>query len=216
MRGMKKLVIGCLFFVLLLGIGGAIAGYFFVYRPAKQYVASFAELSKVAEADARVANRSAFTPPATGELTPQMVQRFMAVQDTVKTRLGTRMDTLQEKYRRFDNEQERPGIADVIGAYRDIAGVITEAKVAQVDALNAQGFSLAEYAWVRREVYRAAGLPGPGIDLSKIAEAIQQGKVPEGPVQETLAGNAPAANRTLVAPHAKRLEEQVALAWFGL
>jgi len=216
MRGMKKLVIGCLFFVLLLGIGGAIAGYFFVYRPARQYVASFAELSKVAEADTRVANTSAFTPPASGELTPQMVERFMAVQDAIKSRLGTRMDMLQEKYKKFDNQTERPGIADVIGAYRDIAGIITEAKLAQVDALNAQQFSLAEYAWVRNEVYRAAGLPAPGFDLSKIAEAVQQGKVPEGPIQDTLAGNAPLANRTLVAPHVKRLEEQVALAWFGL
>lgn len=215
MRGMKKLVIGCLLLVVLLGVGGAIASYF-IYRSAKQYVASFTELSKVAEADARVANTAAFAPPASSELSPQMVERFMAVQEAIRTRLGSRMDALQEKYKRFDNQQEQPGLTDLIGAYRDLAGIITEAKQAQVDALNAQSFSLAEYAWVRREVYRAAGLPGPGLDLSKIVEALQSGQMPEGPVQDTLAGSAPPANRTLVAPHVKRLEEQVALAWFGL
>ena len=64
---------------------------------------------------------------------------------------------------------EGVALTDVVGAYRDLFGVIAEAKHAQVDALNAQAFSLDEYAWVKSRFYEAAGVTVTGIDFREMA-----------------------------------------------
>ncbi|MGI9175298.1 MAG: hypothetical protein ACR2GR_08270 [Rhodothermales bacterium] len=97
-------------------------------------------------------------------------------------------------------------------------GVITEAKRIQVEALNRQDFSLEEYAWVRREAYRAAGLPVLNVGLMEAVEAAQNGNT-EALTQQTLSGDslsAPEPNRRLVQAHQEQLERMAGLAFFGL
>ena len=161
---MKKLVIGCGLALVLAAIAASAGFYYFVYRPARTFVASMSQLGEVAELDAKVTNTRPFTAPADDTLTEAQVKRFVAVQESLHARMGTRATELQAKYKALDERKESGSVAltELVGAYRDLFGVIAEAKRAQVDALNAQAFSLDEYAWVKSRFYEAAGRDGHG------------------------------------------------------
>ena len=218
---MKKFLIGCLALVVVLGIGGAIGGYYFVYRPIRAYAAEFAKLKEIPELNQQVRKTAAFIPAADNGLTSDGVERFIRAQRAIQVKLGPRLDELRAKYRTFDQSQgseHKPSFSELTGALKDLAGLIVEAKRAQVEALNQNDFSLAEYDWTRHRVYEAAGIP---VDASfeKAMHDIGQGKqveqAPTSPGPEPEA-TVPANNRTLVAPHVKELGERVALAFFGL
>lgn len=222
---MKKLVIGCGLALVLFGVAAAVAGYYFVVRPARAFMASMTELSEVADLDTALTNTSAFTAPADATLTPAQVQRYVAVQEAVKTRLGSRFAELKAKYEQLDGSaregQRSIRVTEAVGAYRDLFGLIGDARRAQVDALNAQQFSRDEYSWVRLRVFEAAGLSVTGVDLSELVDQIKQGDL-QLPSQETTPTfdtpdrGVPEQNKALVAPHAAALKEWIPYAMFGL
>jgi len=174
----KKLVIGCGLAMVLAAIAATAGFYYFVYRPARTFVASMSQLGEVAELDAKVANTRPFTAPADDTLTEAQVKRFVAVQESLHARMGTRATELQTKYKALEERKEQGGrvaLTDLVGAYKDLFGVIAEAKRAQVDALNAQAFSLDEYSWVKSRFYEAAGVNVTGIDFREMAGKMQNG-----------------------------------------
>ncbi len=237
---MKKIAIGCGLAALLLAIGGAVAMYYFVYKPARSFVASMTEIGDIAELDAKVANTAPFTGPADGTLTEAQVRRFAAVQEQMHARLGSRTTELQAKYKALDQSGRSPGVAEAVGAWHDLLGIIAEAKKAQVDALNAQQFSLAEYGWVKTRVFEAAGVTITGIDFRELAAQVQGGNLgalqemaekmksaaegtspspseaPRPPLADTPGVGIPDANRTLVAPYKEQLQTWMAYAAVGL
>ena len=135
---MKKLVIGCGLALVLFGITVAVAGYYFLLRPALAFKASMTELAAVADLDTALTNTRPFAPPADATLSPAQVQRFVAVQNVVKTRLGSRFTELKTKYEKLDGSgddgQRQIRLTEAVGAYQDLFGIITEARRAQVDA----------------------------------------------------------------------------------
>lgn len=221
---MKKLVMGCGCALVIVGIGMAVAGYYFVVRPAQTFVTSMTEISEVADLETALVNKATYTPPADATLAPAQVDRFMAVQQAVKAKLGTRFDELKAKYDQLDKdrrERERAvGFTEAVGAYRDLFALIAEARRAQVDALNAQQFSEGEYRWVRTRVFEAAGLEVSGVDLSDLVQKVQQGNftLPDDqPLKiDDAALRVPEANRSLVKPHLDALRDWLPFAVFGL
>ena len=237
---MKKLVIGCGLALVLVGVLGAVGAYVFVYRPAKALISSGSELmasvTRFNEIDARVANTASFAPPADGALTETQVSRYVAVMDSVHTKMGARATELETKYKALkDREGDAASIATVLGAYRDVFQIVLDAKEAQVAGLNAQNFSMEEYQWVRTRVYEAAGVQITGIDLRELAESASNGnfdalsKMAQDATNGTVdndtppifAGDTPGVgipdvNKTLVAPHKERLQTWFAYAMFGL
>ena len=174
---MKKLVIGCGLALVLLTIAASAGFYYFVYRPARSFVASMSQLGEVAQLDAKVVNTKPFTAPADDTLSEAQVRRFVSVQQSLHTRLGTRATELQAKYRAIDQRTGAGdvGLTDLVGAYHDLFGIIAEAKRAQVGALNAQEFSVDEYGWVKSRFYEAAGVTVTGIDFRELAGKMQRG-----------------------------------------
>ena len=217
---MKKWAIGCglaLLIVIVVGIG---AGYWFVYRPAKAYIASFAQLGQLVELDKNISNTSRFTAPENGELTEAMVARFVNVQEAMQAKLGARSAELKAKYdlieRAQKGENRSASLGEVLGAVKDLAGVIVEGKRAQVEGLNQAQFSLDEYQWVRQQVYAAAGLALSEIDLKNFANSVKSGRK-EVEVKKTDVDRAiPERNKELVKPYAQKLQEWMPLAFFGL
>src|SRR5690606_35635187 len=215
---------GCGCALVIVGIGMAVAGYYFVVRPARTFVASMTELSEVADLETALVNKADYTPPADAALAPAQVDRFIAVQTAVKTQLGTRFDELKAKYDQLDREvrdsQRSVRFTEALGAYHDLFGIIAEARRAQVDALNAQRFSEGEYRWVRTRVFEAAGLSVTGVDFSDVVDKVQQCNftLPDGqPLKlDDPARGVPEANRTLVKPHLEALEDWLPYAVFGL
>ena len=216
---MKKLLIACGVLVLLVIIAAAGAAYY-IYRQVAPTVAQFAELSKLPDIEKGIRNRARFEPPASAEVTESQIQKLVQVQAEVRKRLGTQVAAMEAKYKTLLEKKD----ADVVDgpallrAYGDLAVTWMEAKRAQVDALNAAGLSLEEYRWIREQAYRALGMPFMDLDLVKLADEARRGVPAE--VQNSLRGaleaTGPDSNRTLVAKFKKMLEENVALAAFGL
>lgn len=100
----------------------------------------------------------------------------------------------------------------------DLAGIYTEARRAQVDALNVQKFSDGEYTWVRLRVYEAAGMEAAsGLDMSKIEDLARQGAMKSNvKLPDIKKPDIPAANLKLVKPHLATLKEALPLAILGL
>ena len=221
---MKKLAIGCGIVLVLLMVGGAVAAYF-IYNKVKSTVTEFAALGEIPAIERGVRNTGTFAPPQSGELTEAQVTRYVKVQQDVRALLGARFDEFQTKYaelsKRMDTNQGTALDApSVIAAYSDLARTYVDAKKAQVEALNRASFSLGEYRWVRQQVYAAIGMPVMDFDISTLIEDVTSGKSPQHQGGPTLGGSigptGPDANKTLVAPHKKVLEDNVALSYFGL
>ena len=213
---MKKFALGCLGVLVLLAIAGGVAGYY-AYNKAKSYVSSFAQLAEVPKIEAQVKNKAAFTAPENGVLTEASVTRFVAVQKTLKDRLGARVKSLDAKYETLNRSNGgNTSFSDGLSALKDLGSLILDAKKLQVEALDQQGFTLAEYDWTRKTVYQAAGIP-LGADFEQIIRQAQAGTAPtQGSKTEAVVGDVPEVNKTLVAPYAESLKENVGLAFFGL
>lgn len=223
---MKKLLFGCLGILVLAAILFAVSGYF-LYRAASPMLDSarsyLSNLSKISELDKEVVNQSPYGAPANSELTESQVQRFARVQDSVKQSLGQRMNEIEEKYKRFKgnaDNREQPSFSDMLSALNDLAGVFTQARRYQVDALNAEKFSQSEYTWVRDRVFQAAGKEVvSGVDLKRIGEQIRNntgGTVDVSRAPSVPLPPVPDKNRELVKPYLDRMDSWVPLAFFGL
>ena len=222
---MKKYVAGCLVIALLGSIVIGV-GLYLTYRAAAPLVddarSYLRGLSELGELDDAVANKAPFEGPASGELTDAQVQRFVRVQRHVRAELGQRFNQIEERYRRFrgnDPSAPRPSVADVINSLRDLSRIVVDARRYQVDAINKEGFSQAEYSWVRDRFYQAAGVEVANlIELQKVADAVREGtgRDIDFTPDRLPRPNVPAANRALVKPYLTELDDWIALAFFGL
>jgi hypothetical protein len=222
---MSKLAIGCAG-LLVVGVAGAAGASYFAYHKVAAAVAPVAALGSLDEIERSVRSQGPYTPPASGEPSRVQVERLLEVQRGVRARLGTRGDEFYRRYRRYFepvNGATAPvgGAADsaMLGLRMslDLAGVFVEGKRAQVDALNRAGMSLEEYRWTRSQVYAALGLPFVEIDIPRIVADAKEGRQPAPRLHQPI--NAPIGSpavRKIVEPHRKFLEENVALAFFGL
>jgi hypothetical protein len=213
---MKKLLLGCAVVSVVLVVGGGALAYFFVYRPATEYFASFAQLSEVPKLNERIRNKAVFTPPANGELTPEMVDRFRKAQTALRERMGDRVREMEAKYKGFDKSHQ-PSMSEMLSALKDLGGLLVDAKRAQVEALNSTGFSLEEYEWTRSAIYLAMGMP-----IQENLEAAIRKAAGDSAAEEAMRDIArempevPDANRKLVEPFMKELADNAPLAFFGL
>jgi hypothetical protein len=214
----NKAAIGCLTVVVLLGAGGAVAGYA-AYRKIRSGVDRFASLATVRELDRSVRNNTAYSPPASGELTRAQVEALLRVQAAVRTRLGERVDEMQRKYQPYFDKPEATAadLPALVSAYGDLADAFVEGKRVQVEALNEVGFSLAEYRWVRTQAYASLDLRLMDIDIDGLMDAGRTGQ-PPAPLEPAAppSASALAANRNLLGPHRKAIEDYGVLAFLGL
>jgi hypothetical protein len=215
---MKKLLIGCLVLAVVLAVTAGAASYY-LYRKVDSTISGFKELGTVPELERSVRNKTPFTPPASGELTGAQLERYLAVQQQVRARLGAGAAEIEQKYKTL-LAKDSATIVDapaIISAYRDLAKTFVEAKRAQVAALNDAGLSLDEYRWVRRQAYAGIGMPLMELDVAQIMADVKAGRTPAQPTPTlNLAPTAKPATVKLVEPHRKALEANAGLAFFGL
>ena len=217
---MKKLAIGCGVVVLVLGIVVVGVGYY-GYMKVRGTVTQLAELSKVPEIEREVRIRTSYTAPPSGELTASQVEKFMQVQTRVRDRLGANFATFQRTYQSLADKKQATAadLPALLSAYRDLAAMYLDAKRTQVEALNSAGLSLEEYRWIRSSAYQAIGAPYLDVDFARIAadaKAGMQSATAPGSFEGAFRGPAPAGNVKLVEKFKKQLEDNLALASFGL
>lgn len=216
---MKKLAIGCGIALLVTGVAAAGVTYF-LYRQVASTFSQFAELAKVPELEREIRNRASFTPPSTEELTEAQVEKLLQVQSHVRQRIGEQMKAFEGKYKALA-EKQKADLADapeLLAAYRDLAATWIDAKRSQIDALNAANLSLDEYKWIRDQAYRALGQAFVDLDLGKMVADAQRGITSNTPgaVRGSMGPAGPEVNRKLVEKFRKLLEDNIALASFGL
>jgi hypothetical protein len=216
---MKKLAIGCGVVLLLIGMTAAAVSYY-AYRKVSSALTQFAELGQVPDLERSVRNRDPFVAPASEELTDGQIEKLVKVQSAVRQRLGERMAAFEAKYRTLA-QKDNATIVDapaILSAYRDLAATWLEAKRTQIDALNASGLSLEEYRWIRNQAYRALGMAYVDLDIGKLVDDVRRGATSSDPgrLLGAVEPVGPEANRARVEKVKKWLEQNVALASFGL
>lgn len=213
---MKKLAIGCLVVFALFVVAGVGVGIYGYYK-LKSTVAQLAELGQVADLEAGVKIKTSFVAPDSRELTAAQVDRLVQVQTRVRARLGASADALQRNYKSLDKKDMNvTDLPALLSAYKDMAHALIDAKRAQIEALNDLGLSLGEYRWIRTESYRALGVPYVDMDFAQIAERARVNGQPGTLQLNGFADKGPESNVKLVEKHRKSLEDNVALASFGL
>ncbi|MER3482070.1 MAG: hypothetical protein C4332_01775 [Meiothermus sp.] len=209
----RWLTIGCLGFLVLLAIGGW-AAYTWIVRPAQALLNDFRQVISL---DRGVERRNAYAAPAGGQLTQTQVQRFLRVQRAVKGQLGERWSRIESRFNQLAQSQVGSLNLDYRSAldlFRDSGSLVVDAKRVQVEALNQQGFSAEEYAWVRRQVYAALGLGVTNLNPSEILRQINSRDFnPQVTLQKP---DAPPVNVKLVQPFKSELESYYPFTWFGL
>jgi hypothetical protein len=217
---MKKLAIGCGVALLVIGVAAAGVAYY-VYRQVSSTITQFAEFAQVPDLELSVQNRAPFTPPSSEELTDGQIEKLVQVQSEVRRRLGERIAEFEAKYKTLA-AKDHADLSDapaVLRAYGDLAKTWLDAKRGQVEALNTAGLSLEEYRWIRHQAYRALGLAYMDLDISKLVDearrGVQSSETP-GQLLGSVGPAGPEANRTRIEKFKKQLEENLALASFGL
>lgn len=216
---MKKLAIGCGVALLVLIVALAAGGYFMWARYIQPMGGAITEFAQIGEIEKQVRNTSSFTAPESGELSEELLGRFVAVQQAIETKLGDRMTALKAKYEELDRttkgERRKASFSEVMSALKDLSSTVVAAKRVQVQALNDAGFSVEEYEWVRQQVYAAVGVAAGGFDLKDLqklgGEAGDAARASADVLERV-----PERNKQLVAPYEKKLREWAALAYFGL
>lgn len=218
---MKKVLIALavVFGVMAVGVGTC---SYYVFSKARAFIAP---LQQYAAIDKNVTNTSKFSAPASGELTADMVKRFMAVQEGMTTKLGPTVNALKEKQdellKRQNDEHRQPTASENFAVITDMMKFIVEAKKAWAEALNQQHFSIDEYYWVRGRVYAAAGMTLEDMGLRNFTEALKNsgagGDIP-GKITSEIATNeaVPDRNRELVAPYVPKMKDWAVFGFFGL
>ena len=203
---MKKGLIGCLVVGLLLLIVGGGLAYWFIARPmmssASAGMDSMKELAKIGQANVELKNTSEFTPPADGSLTAAQVAMFIGVQEAVQAQLEGKFEALKAKGEAMEakakGEGQEVGMTEGMALISEMTALVAQGKKVQVEALNRNNTSMAEYDWVRGQVYSA--LPFASSES----------------VPEQLKNQVNENNVNLVRPHAEMLTKGMGSTMLGL
>lgn len=162
-------------------------------------------------------NRAAYDVPASAPVSDDQIARFVTVEEQVESAVGGNAPAFQnacDRLTALDGEPGKLTVARTLWEIGSIGRPFLAAKRAQVDALNAAGFSKAEYEWVRRRLYAAAE-----IELAQI-ELVALQSPPNAEDSVTIRRPSPPQvsddTKRQAARHAPSLQRWRALAFFGL
>lgn len=205
---MPKFLVGCLLVLAVAAIGGVTAGYFLLVKPAYVFVTDVGGFAtEFAALNEQVRRDPAFRPPPDGAVDEAQFARFLAAQRDIRSGMEERLPELQARWRAMQAEIDRRdgqvNVVDLVSASQGLAGLLLSAKRQQVEALDAHGFSLQEYLYVRNQTFLALGVP---VAVASMGE--QGGPQRRHPVPDEVIA--------MVRPHQDELMQSYALAWFGL
>jgi len=221
----KKILAGCLIVAVIAMIGLGVAG-FYAYRamrPVLDNATTYLDKAReVARLGDEIKIKTPYEPPKNGELTASQVERFIAVQTRVRSDLGGRWAEIEKKSAdikaKASANRKDWTLSEFTTVFSEIGSIWVEARKSQVNAINVQRFSEAEYQWVRTRVYEAAGveLVG-GMDLSKIEDLARENAAKQGvEIKPMDLPEVPQKNIELVKPHIAKIKEWLPMAGLGL
>ncbi len=214
---MKKLAVGC---AVVAGLAIVVVGIglYFLYGTARQYYEGYAELAEIPAMNEQIHDQSDYRPPVDQRMTASQVERYVDVQRAMADTLGNRFEELDEKYERLarsiEEEERDPNIGEVMALWVDVMSLLTDAKRAQVEALNEKDLSLSEYQWIRQQTLTALGYGSMTWNLEALIDDPTRfvgAPPPDEPDLEALQHN-----RALLEEHEDAMEEWLVFSFFGL
>lgn len=193
----KKLLTGCLVVVLVLVIGAG-AAWWFLLRPmwnaGGEMLSGAKDWATSLDLGNDITNQAPYDPPADGRLAPAQVDALVRVQTAVMREMGDDLRALAQRAQQAQAARaadQPPSAQDLATLYREGMAVMGRLKAAQARAVNAEGLSRDEYAFVRRQAMAAlplladagalpgmpdvAGLPGlPGLPATAPQDAAER------------------------------------------
>ncbi|MDZ7718077.1 MAG: hypothetical protein U5K72_04550 [Balneolaceae bacterium] len=219
----KKIALGCLGVGLVLLIGGGLLTYNYIYKPV---VGSVNSLKEIHQTNNQIQDQSAYEAPADNAMTEEQVKRFVSVQKQIQSGVEDRLNEFQQKYEELEqelqNQNQEPGITDIMNAWGDIIDLYSDAKQIQVEALNEHDFSLQEYRFVQQSFYSALGMELFSYNIDEIAETASEGNFNNINLeqfeqkQSEMEQQVPEINRELVSQYADSAENWMVFSWWGL
>jgi hypothetical protein len=170
-----------------------------------------------------IVNQDTFVPPPEGVLTEDGLQAFSRIQETMKTGMGEADYTLLHERSRilmgmFDDDEENEyrdvSLKTAVMALDGLGPILVRAKELQVQALNQEGMSLAEYRWTRERFYRALGFSRANLYFEDFAASMKAGEDTSPPPEDTT--EPPERNRDLAALYSDSVDDWHPFMIFGL
>ncbi len=188
------------------------------YSTAGDFYEDYAEVASIPALNEQIRNQTEYRPPADQRMTASQAERYVTVQRAMAQTLGNRFEELDKKYdqltRSLNERGREPGLADLMTVWTDIMSLLTDAKRAQVDALNKTNLSLSEYQWIRRKTLEALGHGGMTFNFEALLT--DPARVVSVPDPQTIDPRALEHNRALLEPHEDSMEEWLVFSFFGL
>lgn len=209
-RLQKGLLIGAVAFLLLVGACST-AFYFKVYKP---FGAPMMAMAISQGFDEQLTEKN-FIKPGSGDLTPEQVRRFVAVEEAIETGIGDGRASLAEQQRVLElaDKNGALNLDSALASFGAIREILMSAKPRQIEIMKREHFSKKEFEWVRDQLYRAAALPLTRIDTSDFFTGASD---PAIRIRTISSQEVTPANLALAGPIAKKLEAWRPLAFFGL
>jgi hypothetical protein len=213
---MKKGLIGCLVVGVLLVVVGAGLAWFYVLKPmvgaGTTALEGARDWANAVDAEKAIRNQSPFAAPVDGRLTQEQVNRFVAVQHDTELALGADFAVLKQQLEMAQGHQNSEDLGKAAGAMAGLGKMLAKARQAQVDGMNRQNLSLAEYRWIRDAAYAALPFldmdpnaivaPKPPPNAAVDAATGEIIEIPEEPAQAVDPAEAMAADAAAVASDA--------------
>jgi hypothetical protein len=217
----RQLAIGALVLaavVVVAGVVGLTIGYYRYYKP---LIRPMGFVGAVGRLDESVANTSAFSAPESRELSEQQWRRYCDIKAAIVEAVGSSSLSVVEAQRavllgRISHDPPSVEYREALRAIGEIGPAFLRGKAAQVKALNEATFSGDEYLWVEHQVFAAAGLELPRLDLDGMRAAPQNREHRVAVTSTPVDAGGAAANRRLVSGRRSDLDAWSALAFFGL
>jgi hypothetical protein len=203
--------------VLLIVAAVGVNVYLTRFSPAAPFLQGARNASASQRMETMLRNQSEYVPPESGEVSADQIARFVKVEERVESFAGARFAVFKAAGDNIQRAASERGLTVQIGAKEvgSIGTLFLQAKQAQIDAMNAAGFSKDEFDWVRRKAYASANLDFAQLDLAQLLrfESLQERIT----VKRHSRGAPPTAEtRRLVEPLLPSLERWRTLALLGL
>ena len=208
----RNLVLGLAGILLLLAVFAVLVSQM-VVRPARAMVQGLAEIAKL---DQQVLSTREYLA-ASDTLRSDDFYRVLRVHRQVKQGLGARFAGIEPRLRQLTQQsigQLQLDYRKALDLFRDQGRLLVEAKKIQVEALNQQNLSVAQYRALHKQIYSSLHLGVPELNAQELLRQVARGEF--NPVVSLPQSPVAAENRRLVEPFTQELLLYYPLTWFGL